>query len=215
MILILIKGILIGFMISVPMGPIGVLVVQRTLSSGRWSGLVSGMGGAAADTIFALIAGFGVNYVVGLIQHQELAIKLGGSIVVILMGAKVYTSNTVKQFRNSKIKNEKRFLKHFVSVFILTLTNPTLILAFIAFFAWLNVVPHSSNVIMSFMLSSMVVLGVFIGGSLWWFVVSSVVGHFRNKLKVRSIYWFSKISGGIIMLIGVVYIVKALIEMYM
>ena len=207
MILVLLKGLLIGWFVSLPMGPIGVLCVQRTLSGGRLSGFVSGMGAAAADATFALIAGFGVNYIVGLIEHQEFLFKLIGSIVIVLIGLKVYYTNTVKQMRVSKSGNSK-MIKHFFTVYFLTLTNPAMVLLFIWIFASVNIVLNASNYVMS----SLTVLGVFGGGTLWWLTLSSIVNRLRNKLRIRSLYWFNKISGGIIILFGIISIVKVLIE---
>ena len=211
MLLVLIKGIIIGWFVSLPMGPIGVLCVQRTLSGGRLSGIISGMGAAAADAIFALIAGFGVNYIIGLIEHQEFLFKLIGSAIVVLIGLKIYYTDTVKQFRVSRKGNQRKFVQHFFTVFFLTLTNPSMVLLFIWFFATMNIVLNTSN----YELSSMIVLGVFAGGTLWWFTLTFIVNRLRNKLKIRSLYWFNKISGGIILLFGSFSVIKVVIEHFL
>jgi threonine/homoserine/homoserine lactone efflux protein len=208
MIVILIKGIIIGWFASLPMGPIGVLCVQRTLSGGKFSGFISGMGAAAADALFALIAGFGVNYIIQMIENQELLFKMIGSSIIVLIGLKIYLTDTVKQFRLSRSNKEGKPLRHFFTVFFLTLTNPGMILLFIWFFATLNIVLNTSNYVMS----SVIVLGVFIGGSLWWFTVATIVNRLRNNLRIRSIYWFNKISGGIILFLGIVSIIKVLVD---
>ena len=211
MLIILIKGIIIGWFVSIPMGPIGVLCVQRTLSEGRLPGVVSGMGAAAADSIFALIAGFGVNYIISLIEHQEFLFKIIGSIIIVLIGLKIYYTNTVKQFRVSKSGKSSKFIRLFFTVFFLTLTNPAMVLLFVWFFATLNVVLYTSN----YVVSSMVVVGVFAGGTLWWMTLTFIVNRLRNKLKIRSLYWFNKISGGIIFLFGVVSIIRVLVLHYL
>jgi len=207
MITIFIKGIIIGLLVSVPMGPIGVLCVQRTLIGGRFSGLISGMGAAAADAVFAMIAGFGVNYVIGLIEHKELLFEIIGSIIIILIGLKIYFTNTVKQFRGTTTKKEGRLVKHFFTVFFLTLTNPAMVFLFIWLFPILNIVLNTSN----YVFSSFFVLGVFAGGTIWWFTLATMVNRLRNKLKIRSFYWFNKISGGIIVIFGIISISKVLI----
>jgi threonine/homoserine/homoserine lactone efflux protein len=211
MIVLFIKGIIIGWFVSIPMGPIGVLCVQRTLSRGRWPGIVSGMGAAAADSIFALTAGFGVNYIISLIENQEFYFKLVGSIIILLIGLKIYYTNTVKQFRISRSGTSNKFTRLFFSVFFLTLTNPAMVLLFIWLFATLNVVLYTSN----YVVSSMVIVGVFAGGTLWWITLTSLVNRFRNKLKIRSLYWFNKISGGTIILFGTVSLIRVIIINYL
>lgn len=208
MVAVLIKGIIIGWFASLPMGPIGILCVQRTLSGGKMSGFISGMGAAAADAMFALIAGYGVGYIIQMIENQELLFKLLGSIIIALIGLKIYFTNTVKQFRVSRAGGGGGSVKHFFSVFFLTLTNPGMILLFIWFFATLNVVLKSSG----YVSSSLTVIGVFIGGSLWWLTLSTLVNRLRNKLRIRSFYWFNKISGGIIVFFGMLSIVKVLFD---
>jgi len=201
------KGIIIGLLASLPMGPIGVLCVQRTLNKGRTSGFFSGMGAATADTLFAIIAGLGVNYIIGFVEKQELFLQFVGSAIIILIGLKIYYTNTVKQFRVAKSKNGLNISKDYFSVLFLTLTNPMVIFLFIWMFAGLNIVLNTSD----YILSTLIILGIFIGANLWWFTLSSIVNKFRNNIKIRKLYWFNKISGGIILLFGVFALLKILI----
>ena len=211
MIIVLLKGFLIGWLISLPMGPIGVLCVQRTLSSGRISGIVSGMGAAAADTLFALIAGYGVNYVVGFIEEKKFLFEIISSSVLMAFGLKVYFTNTVKQFRRSKGGKYDNLSKKFFSVFFLTLTNPIMILWFVWLFAILNIVLNTSN----YVLSSFLILGVYGGAAVWWIILANIVNRFRNNLRMRRLYWLNKIAGSIIILFGIYFLISALIYRFL
>jgi threonine/homoserine/homoserine lactone efflux protein len=197
----------IGLLASLPMGPIGVLCVQRTLKNGRYSGFFSGMGAATADTLFAIIAGLGVNYIIGFVEKRELFFQFIGAAIIILIGLKIYSTNTVKQFRIAKSKKGTKFTKDYFSVLFLTLTNPMIIFLFVWMFAGLNIVLNTSD----YILSSLIILGIFIGANLWWFTLSGIVNKFRNNLKIRRLYWFNKISGGIILIFGILTLLKILI----
>lgn len=89
------EGIAIGFLASVPLGPIGVLLIQRTLNKGRWSGLVSGLGAAFSDTIYAIIAVFSLSYVVTFIREQEFLIQIFATLLLIGLGVKIFITNPV------------------------------------------------------------------------------------------------------------------------
>jgi threonine/homoserine/homoserine lactone efflux protein len=120
---ILFDGMLVGFFASVPLGPIGVLCIQRTLQNGRVSGLVSGFGAALSDTIYAVIAGFSLSYIVSFIEAQMFWLQLAGVIILVGLGVKIFMINPVVQLRRQKAG--KHFLvSDFISTFFLTLSNP-------------------------------------------------------------------------------------------
>ena len=112
----IVDGLVVGFSASVPLGPIGVLCIQRTLNKGRLSGFISGLGAAMSDTIYAIIAGFSLSFIVGFIETQLLWIQIIGAVILISMGLKIYNTNPAEQLRRQK-RNTKTLLQDFFSTF--------------------------------------------------------------------------------------------------
>ncbi len=203
--LLLVKGILIGLLMSFPFGAMGMLCIQRTINSGRISGFLSGMGVATGDTIYAVIAGFGASFIVHFIEERQFVFQILGSAIIILLGINVFLSNPVKKFRLRR-KEEKKYKWHFFSSFLLTLTNPFILFAFVAVFTTLNLFDRDS-----FMPALTIILGIFAGASTSWFLLSSVVNHFRSKFRLRRIYWLNKIAGFVIFIFGFVAAINIII----
>ncbi len=203
--LLLVKGILIGLLMSFPFGAMGMLCIQRTINSGRISGFLSGMGVAAGDTIYAVIAGFGASFIVHFIEERQFVFQILGSAIIILLGINVFLSNPVKKFRFRR-NEEKKYKWHFFSSFLLALTNPFILFAFVAVFTTLNLFDRDS-----FMPALTIILGIFAGATTSWFLLSSVVNHFRAKFRLRRIYWLNKIAGFVIFIFGFVAAINIII----
>ncbi len=200
----LLDGIIVGFSASVPLGPIGVLCIQRTLNRGRLAGFVSGLGAAMSDTIYAIVAGFSLSLVLDVIEAQMFWLQLAGAIILIVMGVKIFLTNPAIQLRRQKNKNTS-LIQDFVSTFIITITNPLAIFLFIAAF---SVVGGEKQFDMQLMLVS----GVFIGAASWWLTLTSLVGLFRKKINLRRLYWINKIAGSTIVILVVVASITLLIK---
>ncbi|MBN2743934.1 MAG: LysE family translocator [Marinilabiliaceae bacterium] len=188
-------GFIVGLIASVPLGPIGVLCIQRTLSKGRWSGFISGLGAASSDAIYAIIACFSLSYVVSFIEKQMLWLQIFGVALMLFLGLRIFYSNPAKQLRRQK-SNSKNFVQDFASVFFLTISNPLYVFLFIGIFAGLRFVQPQNDIIGQMVL----ILGVLAGASAWWFVLTSIVNLFRAKINLRRLWWINKIAGGVIVL---------------
>jgi len=193
----LMKGLLIGCIVSIPLGPMGLLAVQRTLNKGRASGFFSGMGIATADAIFALVAAIGLTFIINFLNEQKLYFQILGGIVVLLIGAKIFIANPIKQLRALRLKRV-RPLKDFLSILLLALSNPLTVLMFVAVFAGLKL----GGDLTSFGGAFFVVSGIFMGATFSWLFVSSIITHYRKKFRLRAIFWFNKLAGGTIFFIG-------------
>lgn len=204
-ILLLVKGILIGLMMSFPLGPMGLLCIQRTINDGRTSGFLSGMGVATADTIYAIIAGLGASFLVHFIEERQFIFHLIGSIVIILLGINIFLSNPIKKFRFRKTENTK-YKWHFFSSLLISLTNPFILFAFLAVFTTLNLLDKNS-----FVPAITIIFGIFAGATTSWFILSSVVNRFRAKFRLRRIFWMNKVAGFVILIFGFVAIINILI----
>jgi threonine/homoserine/homoserine lactone efflux protein len=202
-VLFLLKGIMIGLLASIPLGPIGVICIQRTINKGRASGFFSGVGAATADTIFAVIAGFSLTFIINFIEEKQRILEVIGGIIVILLGIKTFYTNPVAQLRRHK-KQQNKLIEDFLSVLLLTVTNPFAIFLFVGLFATLGLAYNGENI----GLSLIALAGVFLGGTLWWFTLSSLVNMFRKKFRLKQLWWINKIAGAVIFILGVLAIVN-------
>ncbi len=186
---ILLKGLLIGVLTTIPVGPIGLLCINRTLNNGRLSGFLTGLGAATSDTLYAILAGWGLAVVIQFVENEQLYFNIIGSLVIIGLGMLIFFSNPVKQFRKSK-PQEKRINWYFFSGFLLTLSNPVVLLVFLAVFTTLNLESASSfNPLLT------VAAGIFTGAVLGWFGVSTLFARLRRNMRLRKSFWFNKIAG--------------------
>ena len=196
----LVRGLIIGFSIAAPVGPIGVLCIQRTLARGRICGLLSGLGAATADGTYGLIAGFGLTFISSFLIGQQLLIRLIGGTFLLYLGLRTILSKSAQPERaqGTTAKGEN-LLAAYVSTLFLTLTNPLTILSFVAIFAGIGV--GGAN--RSYASAAVLVLGVFVGSALWWVILSSGVSILRTKLNTQALRWVNRISGAIIITFGV------------
>ena len=193
----LLRGLIIGFSIAAPVGPIGVLCIRRTLAKGKSSGLISGRGAATADAIYGSIAGFGLTFISNFLISQQVWLRLIGGGFLCYLGLKTFLASPSKQAVST---NGNGLISAYVSTFFLTLTNPITILSFAAIFAGLGVGSASRN----YFSAGVLVVGVFIGSALWWLLLSSGVGLFGEKLNVTGLRWVNRISGMVIIIFGIV-----------
>lgn len=199
----LLRGLLIGFSIAAPVGPIGVLCIRRTLADGRMAGLVSGLGAATADAFYGCIAGFGLAFVSSFLISQQLWLRLIGGAFLCYLGIRTFLARPAEQAASVKGNG---LWGAYASTLFLTLTNPMTILSFVAIFAGLGLASTSTN----YLTAAVLVLGVFLGSGLWWLLLVSVVGLFREKLDQRGLQWVNRISGIIITGFGLVALVSVL-----
>ena len=191
------EGIIIGFAIAAPVGPIGVLCIRRTLSEGRISGLVSGLGAATADAVYSSVAALGLAFVTEFLIGHEAWLRLLGGAFLVFLGVRTFLAHPAERAAPAA---RSGLAGAYASTFFLTLANPTTILSFAAIFAGLGVAENANGDALCAML---LILGVFLGSAVWWFVLSAAVGLFRAKLSVRGLRWVNRVSGPVIAAFGV------------
>jgi threonine/homoserine/homoserine lactone efflux protein len=195
------RGLLIGLSIAAPVGPIGVLCIRRTLAAGRVYGLVSGLGAATADAFYGSVAGFGLTFLSSFLIEQRFWLRLIGGLFLCYLGVRTFLAQPAEQEAKAKSNG---LAGAYASTLLLTLTNPTTILSFAAIFAGLGLASVSG----SYLSSGLLVLGVFLGSALWWFLLSGGVSLFREKLGTRQLRWINRLSGIIILAFGVLALVS-------
>ena len=198
-----IKGLIVGLLVSVPLGPIGILCIQRTLNKGRLSGFISGLGAASADTIFALVASFGLTIIINFLREQQIYFQVAGGFIVLYIGLRIFYTNPAKQLKLQRM-NKTMLSQDFVSVFLLTLSNPLAILLFLGVMAAINVARDALPLPQIFLFLA----GIFSGSAAWWFFLTALASRFRKRIRLRSIWWMNKIIGSAIFIFGIVVLVS-------
>lgn len=199
----LLKGLLLGFSIAAPVGPIGVLCIRRTLSNGRISGLVSGLGAASADAFYGFVAGFGLTAISGFLIDQKFWLALFGGIYLCYLGFRTFQAKP----SSMEVQAENQSLwGSYLSTFGLTLTNPATILSFVALFAGLGLVSSES----SYFAALLLVLGVFLGSAAWWLTLSGGVSFLRDKFNSRTMVWINRIAGVVLLGYGIAAIFSSI-----
>ncbi len=189
------KGLVIGLSIAAPVGPIGVLCINRSLNHGALAGLATGMGAATADGVYGVIAAFGLASIsLLLLDHQDLIRVLGG-VVLLWLG---YRAFVAAQPGEAGANGRGSLAGAFASCFLLTLANPATILSFIAIFAGLGLADHVGD----HAGAASMVLGVFLGSALWWLGLSTVVGRLGAHVGPALRLWINRISGAVIIAFG-------------
>jgi len=200
-----IKGLIVGMVASAPMGPVGVLCIQRTLNKGREYGLMTGLGAALSDILYALITGFGMSFVVEFIEQPRTIyiLKLVGSVLLFAFG--LYTYRSRPQLRPTS--NSRGTLTHnFLTAFLITLSNPLIIFLFVALFnAFTFVVPeHLGQQCLGY-------ISIFMGAMLWWYGLTYIIDKVRASFDVNRIWLINQIIGVVVMVVSVLLLLSTLL----
>lgn len=196
----LLIGMLIGFLIAVPVGPIDMLCIRRTLLWGVRSGFITGMGAAFADAIYGASAAFGMITLTTFLLSYKLPLQIIGGLFLCGLGIRNLrvTYKNKNGEGNEQVKN--RLALAFLGSFFLALTSPMTILSFIGAFAALGVGFEGSGYCNAFALT----LGVFLGSTAWWIILSNGVALFKHKLNMQNLYWINRLSGIILLSFGLI-----------
>jgi threonine/homoserine/homoserine lactone efflux protein len=204
------KGLLIGFAIAAPVGPIGILCIQRSIHEGFKIGLMTGLGAAFADGVYGVIAGFGLTSISSYLLSHQFWVRLLGGVFLLYLGLKLLFKKPLKKLNT--FKKERSSLHAFNTTFLLTLTNPTTIFAFLAVFAGLGI----GTVNLFFGDSLILIVGILFGSAAWWFLLTtSVVYVFHHRLSDEMLQSINKISGIVIFIFGIGSIVTATVPFHL
>ncbi len=204
----ILKGIGFGLMVSIPLGPVGIIVIQRTLNRGWLSGLFSGLGAAMADLIYAICAATGFGLIIMLVESHATVFKIITFCIVAVIGYFI-SKKSVEKLRKERSKSSNLFTD-FLTIFLLTFSNPLVIGVFLALFTGMASTGESSLQDIVIML-----LGIFLGALLWWFSLTLSVSLFRNKFRFRNLFWINKITGIVILIFGICGVVYTLLNLWL
>jgi threonine/homoserine/homoserine lactone efflux protein len=197
----LLQGILMGLVVAVPVGPLGLLCINRALALGPTYGLFSGLGVATADALAAAIAALGITLISGVLSEYQLVLRLIGGLFLCYLGYTIYMTEPVTQAR---IKDINGLLGAYATTFFLTFSNPVTILSFVAIYAGWHVPSLDGQYVAAATLTS----GVFIGSAMWWVALFLGLETFHEKFNLRFLFWVHRVSGTIIAVLGVAVLVS-------
>jgi len=192
----LFTGMLIGLFLAAPIGPIDLLCIHRSLTYGIRAGFLTGFGAAFADVIYGGIAAFGMTEFTYLINQYRFGIQLIGGIILICFGIVIFRKKPIEY--SDDVTNQSNWAA-FLMTFFIVLTSPMTLISFVAAFTLLGVQFDELNVINATLLT----VGVFLGSTLWWIILSSVVHLFKTKFIHVHLLWLNKLTGCLLFLFGI------------
>jgi threonine/homoserine/homoserine lactone efflux protein len=195
----LLEGLVIGFLLAMPVGPIGVLCVRRTLTYGNWNGFIVGLSGASADIIYALVAAFGITLVSDFVTGMQHWIRLAGGVLLLILGFYIFRSHPSEQ---ATPKRSNQHTKTFISTFLLALTNPMTLFAFVAVFSGVR----SGYISNDRIFLPVLVAGVFFGSLLWFSMLTSLTYVFKKNITSGGFIIVNRIAGCLLMFFGAIAI---------
>jgi threonine/homoserine/homoserine lactone efflux protein len=191
------KGLVIGFTVAFPVGPINVLCAHRTLIHGRLVGIVSGLGAALADTLFATLAAFGLFFIINLLDTERVWLNSVGAVLLAIAGFRTYYRAPPRPRLDP---DPTSLIGDLTSALALTLTNPITIFSFITIYAAFDIQPDESVTAADWLL----LLGIFVGSMVWWTVLIGFVGLFHKEFTPAGFKWANRIAGIVILACAVV-----------
>ncbi len=208
--LLIVKGLLVGIIASAPMGPVGILCIQRTMQKGRAYGVVTGAGAALSDIIYALMTGLGMSFVMDFIDKEQniFWLKLVGSVMLFIFGVYMFRTDPRKCLRPTTSHNKGTLLHNFTTAFLVTLSNPLIIFLFIALYNMLTfVIPGN------FVGQCVGYLSIVAGAMLWWLGLTYVINKMRSNFGVRGILRLNRTIGSVVLAASVIYAIMTLFNL--
>lgn len=208
------RGIAIGLIISAPMGPVGMLCIQRTLDKGRRAGFYTGIGAALSDLFYSLLTGFGLSFIEDFLERNSNVIQLAGSAVLIAFGVYLFRKNPTQGLKKP-VDDSISIKKSILGGFFFTFSNPLILFLIVGLFARFNFLLTDTMAHQQFSWIQYVIIylvgysSIFIGAILWWWFITFSISKVRNHFNLRSMWLINKIIGSIIMLFAIVGIFTA------
>ncbi len=203
----ILKAFLVGFAASVPVGPVAILVVQKTLSKGYKAGFITGLGASVVDTLFAVVAVFALAATQKFLNEHQLVILIAGGAILVGIGLSMALKDPFRKMRADG--TSKASATDFLQAVFMTISNPGAVFVMLALFAFFGITDTSSS---SWRVAPLL-LSVAGGSVTYWFLLSWGLGHFRHKFTMNSLLWISRVTGALVVIIGIVLLAQALFSL--
>lgn len=203
------KGFIVGLGASVPLGPLGVLCIQKTLGKGRNSGFLTGLGASVSDTFYAAISLLGLAFIQNPIKEHIDWVMLLGGLIILLIGIKIYATNPIKQIQQKN--TNRKHLEDFFEAFIMTISNPGAIFLILGLLAAVGIDVSEGGVENGSVFT--ILWGVFIGSAAWWLALTTAINVFRKKFRIKQLIMLNRISGIAIITLGLISMCDGLFKL--
>lgn len=201
----ILSGFLIGVLVSAPMGPVGMLIIQRTLNKGRWAAFFTGIGAAFSDLLYCMLTGLGLAFITDFIQAHEQLLQIIGSLVLVAFAIYLFQKNPARALRK-RHENKTTFFKDLGTGFLFTFSNPMILFFIIGLFGRFNfLMPEYRyyHYVAGY-------AAIFIGALTWWYLITFSINKIRAHFNVRSMWLLNRIIGSILMIMALVGIYKGI-----
>jgi threonine/homoserine/homoserine lactone efflux protein len=200
----ILKAFVVGFAASIPVGPVAILVVQKTLSKGNFAGFITGLGASVVDTIFAVVAVFALAATQKFLSEHQVVILLVGGAILMGVGLNMALKDPFRRMRSDG--TSRASAADFLQALFMTMTNPGAIFVMFALFAFFGITEDSPS---SWRVAP-IILSVASGSVTYWFLLSWSLGRFRNKFTMSTLLWVSRVTGALVVIVGITLLTKAL-----
>ncbi len=204
------RGLAIGTLISAPMGPVGMLIIQRTLSKGRWPAMFTGIGAALSDFIYCLLTGFGLSFVTDFIERQQQWLQIGGGIVLAVFAAYLFHNNPTRSLKTVEPMSATNYCTDFATGFLITFSNPLILFFIVGLFARFCIILPDYG-IHHYIFAYACILS---GALLWWYGVTWLVNRLRRRFNVRALWLVNRIIAIVLFVMGLIGITIAVTEFF-
>lgn len=203
------RGMAIGILISAPMGPVGILCIQRTLNRGRLTGLYTGIGASISDLLYCLLTGFGLSFIEEFLRENQSVIQIVGSAVLVAFAVYLFKKNPSAALRSPAPSSGGNARSSILGGFLFTFSNPLILFLIIGLFARFNFL-SSGLMVYHYIIGYLSIIG---GAFLWWLGVTYVIDKVRSHFNLRSMWIINRIIGIVILIFAVVGIVTSIISL--
>jgi len=195
------KGIAAGFVVAIPVGPVAMLCIRRTLATNMLSGYATGLGAAIADTLYAIVAAYGISFIADILFTNNFWFRLIGGVILCLMAARMLSAPPA----DSKAHDTGKLFGDFASALVITGTNPITLIAFGVIFTSIGVATAGR-----YEWAEALIAGVFVGSAAWWMLLSGTAALCRRWVGEFSLTWINRISALVILSCGALIIFAAI-----
>jgi len=202
----LLKGLIVGFILPIPIGPVGILCIRRTMAYGRIHGFLTGLSAAISDMTYSAVAAFGITFVSNFIAGHQEAIHLFGGVVLLAVGLHTFRPRLINEAVAKKVTAP---VITFISTFLVTFTNPMAVVGYAVVFAGIGV----NDLVHNRIAAALLVAGVFLGSLAWFTLLTFLSRALRVKITGRGLDLVNKVAGTFLMLFGVVALWSGLSRM--
>lgn len=192
-----IKGLIIGVAASAPMGPVGVLIIQRTLNKGRWYGFVTGMGAAMSDLFYAVICAVGLGLIMPFVEEHMPLLQIGGSVLLFVFGLYTYRTKPKTDLPHKAGKQKGSLIQNGLTGFLVTVGNPLILFLFLALFARFNFVTPDDRIKLGAGF-----IALFFGALGWWLGLTYLINKVRTQFDENRIWMINRTIGIIVMVVS-------------